>query len=174
MILSPRARRPIDPTRLSKLLHTALLRGGVEDLRGVDIRLGSGGVEERLLAGHAREQGSVTTAAAAALLNVSDARARGLLKRAAEKGVLVRVGSRYYPPEHAVPQARQRELVLALARTQGAFRCQHAAEALGIPSRQAGRLLQRMEAEGLIVRLEGTKRYRACEPDELNNSQQEK
>ena len=159
VILSPLARKPIDPRRLSVMIRTELIRGGVESITSIDVRRGqTQEVEGKLILDHVTKTGHITTKQAAELLNMTDGRARYRLKLMTEQGKLVCVGTRYYSAETTVSSERHRELILRHISEYGSIRRQDAALILNIPARQAGLLLRHMVEDELIA-LDGGVRY---------------
>lgn len=153
VLTAPRSRQPYDRTRLSKLVRSALVRAGLDDLTLRDLRvdcaLRSGG--EGQILSHARKQGWVTRNDVCALLNVSRATAYKRLKQLVNRGRLTQVGARYYLPEQVVPPERQEAAVLDYLEREGFAYRQDIARVLGIGAGQCRPLLQRMLARGVIV-----------------------
>jgi Mn-dependent DtxR family transcriptional regulator len=152
VLLSPRAREPLRPDRLSKIARTALIRGGMDDvtLRSLrmDCQLRAGG--EAQVVRYVQQNGYVTATALAELLGVSKKTAFARLKLLLRRGKLTRVGIRYYLPGTVVPADRQCGAVLAyLHQTGGAYRGD-ITELLHIGSSQCSLLLRRMVADGEI------------------------
>lgn len=152
VLLSPRARNPYDPARLSKLVRAALVKAGLDDvtLRDVqqDYTLRAGGREQ--VTDYIRAHGSITRKEAAALLGVSGGTAYNRLKALVKQDVLVQVGMRYYLPDTVVPPERQEAEILGyVSREDFAYR-QDVARLLGIGPRQCEPILKRMAARGLL------------------------
>ena len=75
------------------------------------------------------------------------------LRRMVDKGLLIRVGCRYYLPGSVVPPERQSEVIRDYLRAEG-FACrQDLAAALHIGAKQCGLLLRREVKSGRLVRI---------------------
>lgn len=71
VLLSPQSRRPMDLARLSKVVQTALIRGGLENITLRDIRAAGGQREDdQTLLEWTRAHGSITRRDVMALLNL--------------------------------------------------------------------------------------------------------
>ena len=160
VILSPATRRPLTAGRLSVVLRTALIRGGLDGFTPVDIRRGlTREVERSLILDHVSKMGSVSGTEAAKLLDLPDGKARVRLTALVREGKLVRVGNRWYDAGETVPPGRHEEIILAYAAEHGGIVCQEAAELLGLPPRHAGRVLARLVERGKLVLPRKTHRY---------------
>ena len=154
VIRSPRSRTAMRPDRLSRITRTALVRAGLDDLSLRDLRqdyaLRAGG-EERILR-YAREQGFITRNALMELFQISKPTAYRRLAQLTERGRLVRVGTRYYPPAAVVPPEEQEAVIRAyLLREGGAYR-QDLAQLLHVEPRQCSVILRRLVEEGKLRR----------------------
>lgn len=149
----PRSGRPYDRTRLSKLVRSALVRAGMDDLTLRDLRvdcaLRSGG-EGQILA-QVRQQGWTTRNEVMELLGLSRAASYKRLKQLVSRGRLTQVGARYYLPETVVPPGEQEAAVVSYLEREGFAYRQDVARLLGIGVSQCRPLLQRMLAGGSIV-----------------------
>lgn len=166
VLLSPRSRRPMDLARLSRLVQTALIRGGLEDVTLRDIRAaGERREDDRALLEHARVHGAVTRRDAMRLLGLSDTAAYARLHRLAEAGELEAVGKKYYLPGTVVPEDRQWEAVSAYLREAGFAYCQDLARVLRVSRRKTAAVLRRMVADGRLTQFE-KRYYLAHQPEE--------
>lgn len=160
VILSRATRGPMTAGRLSVVLRTALIRGGIEGFSPVDIRRGlAREVERSQILDHVSKTGSVTTTEAAKLLDIPPSKALARIEALVKDGKLVRVGNRWYDAAGTVPPERHEEIILAHVAEHGGVVCQEAAELLGLPPRHAGRVLSRLVRRGRIVLPPGTHRY---------------
>ena len=152
VILTPRSRRPMDQPRLSKLVRTALIRGGVEDVTLQDLnREERREREDGVLLRYVQEKGSITRREAMGILGLQKVAAYSHLRRLAEAGKLVRVGGRYYPAGRVVPPEEQYEAVRArLEQTGSAYR-QELAELLHVEARQCTLILRHLVEDGKLV-----------------------
>ena len=114
VLLSPQSRRPMDLARLSKVVQTALIRGGLENVTLRDIRAAGGQREDdQTLLEWTRAHGSITRRDVMALLNLSDTAAYLRLHRLAGRRELEQVGKKYYLPGTVVPEEKQWEVISA-------------------------------------------------------------
>lgn len=151
ILLTPRSGRPLDKAYLSKLVRTALIRGGVEDLTLRDLRRGLREDQETALLHLAERQRSLSRAEAAEFLAVQEPAAYGVLKKLTDRGKLVRVGKRYYPAGSIVPPERHQEEVCRYIAAEGFAYRQDIAKLLGLQDRQCTVLLKSMvSAEQLV------------------------
>ena len=160
VILTPRTRKPLSVSRLSTMVRTVLIRGGVEDrsmryLRK-DVTLAQ--AREQLLR-CASERGSISRGEAAELLGVSVGVAYSRLSELAFDGALVRVNARYYPAGSVIAPEKQAEAIRDYLAQWGAAYCQDIADLLHIGKRTTARILKRMVDRGEIVLQRREKRY---------------
>ena len=104
VLLAPNSRRPIDQPRLSKLVRTALIRGGLETVSLGDLcrEERREGEDARLLV-YAAEKGAISRSEAMSILGLSKVAAYERLRQLTASGRLVRVGTKYYPAGQVVP-----------------------------------------------------------------------
>lgn len=153
VILSPRARSPYDAPRISKLVKTALIRGGVEGVT-LDMlrRHGQQRNGKARLLQAADAMGYLTRNDAMELLSLSAAQAYERLRQLVEEGRLVKVGARYYPAGAVVPPREHAQKVCEyLTETGGAYR-KELADILHLEARQCSRILEKLAQEGYLVR----------------------
>lgn len=152
VLLTPNSRKPFDRVWLSKLVRTALIRGGIENATLRDI-----GVEARhkedddLLLQYAAEKGSVTKREVMGLLGLQSVAAYERLRRLTERKKLVRIGAKYYLTGTVVPPEDQYEVLRRyLEKAEGAYR-QELARLLHVEARQCSVILKRLVEEGKLV-----------------------
>ena len=154
VLLTPNSRRPVDQPRLSKLVRTALIRGGIEH-----VGLGDLCRQERREGGNARllslaeDQGSVTRRDVMTLLGFSKAAAYERLRQLTDQGRLVRVGRKYYPAGQVVPTNRQYDVIRTFLERCGSAYRQDLAALLHIGDRQCALILRHMVDDGRLVRV---------------------
>lgn len=160
VVLSPTARKAIDPCRLESVIRDLLVRGGIESksLRQMRSRIDGGRDKEALLS-FIRARGRVTLSDVKEQFAFSNNRAYTLLHALAEDGSITHLSSGYYPAERIVPVEQHREVVLDAARAAGGVYCGDVAELLHISKRPAQKLLADMVREGLLTLERGSKRY---------------
>lgn len=150
-VLATRTGRPYDLSRLSRLVRSALVRCGLDDVTARDLRHLRGTEEvETLILGLAAGEEGVSLREVQEALALSDTAGRRSLRRLTEQGKLTRVGLRYYLPSVVVPPAEQEAAILGyLAREGFAYR-QDIAKLLHIPAGQCRPILKRLVAAGKV------------------------
>lgn len=154
VLLSTEARKPMDISRLFRITRTALIRGGMETwtLRDLWLARGENRWEQAVLEKIQRD-GPMMRKDAMELFGLSKFSAYQRLRRMVDKGILIRVGCRYYLPGSVVPPERQSEVIYDYLREEG-FACrQDLADALHIGAKQCGVLLKREVDSGRLVRI---------------------
>ena len=153
-VLSTRTGRPYDRARLSRLVRSAFIQGGLDDLTLRDLRqLRSAESFDAQLLSLAGQREGVTLRRAQETLELTDTAVRRCLRRLVQKGKLVRVGMRYYLPGAVVSPEDQEAVILDYLKREGFAYRQDIARLLRIPAAQCRPVLQRMVERGL-VRLE--------------------
>lgn len=152
VLLTPNSKKPIDQPRLSKLVRTALIRGGMEDVTLRDLnREEKHEREDGLLLRYVMEKGSITRREVMDMLGLQKVSAYERLRRLTEQRKLVRVGARYYLAGTVVPPEEQYETVRSyLEQVDGAYR-QELAELLHVEARQCTLILKHMVEEGKLI-----------------------
>ena len=90
VLLTPNSRRPLDQPRLSKMVRTALIRGGMEHISLGDLcREERRESEDARLLAYAAEKGTISRSEAMSLLGLSKVAAYERLRQLAERGKLV-------------------------------------------------------------------------------------
>ena len=154
VLLAPNSRRPIDQPRLSKMVRTALIRGGMEHTGLGDLcRQERRESEDTRLLTYAVEQGTISRREATALLGLSKVAAYERLRSLTEQGKLVRVGAKYYPAGQVVPPEEQYGVIRAFLSQSGPAYRQDLAELLHIGDRQCALILRHMVEDGRLVRV---------------------
>lgn len=171
VILTPRTRKPLTTARLSTMVRTLLIRGGIEDQSLRFLRHGHAQEEEksRVLA-FVTQHGGISRGECAELLGVTDGMAYRRLNELAFNGNLVRIGNRYFPADSAVTPEQQRGAIRAFLAETESVGCDEIAELLHIGKRPAARLLKRMAEEGALAELRSEKRYRLAAKKQQQNT----
>lgn len=153
VLLTPQSQRPYDAATLSRVVRTALIRGGLENLTLRELLAQKRQEDEdtRLL-DYAAQRGVLSRADAAGFCGVSDTVAHDRLRRLTDRGKLVRIGMKYYPAGTAVPPEEQYEAVCTHLRAAGSAYRQELAEVLRIDARRCGAILKKMVEEERLVR----------------------
>lgn len=151
VLLTPRSGRPLDQPRLSKIVRTALIRGGLENVTLGDLYREEKHTDEdtRLLA-YAMEKGTISRSEAMELLGVSKVAAYERLRRMALRGDLVRVGGKYYPAGRVVPPEEHYDVIRSYLEENGAAYRQDLAALLRIEPRQCALILKHMVGTGQL------------------------
>ncbi|MPM02025.1 hypothetical protein SDC9_48270 [bioreactor metagenome] len=168
VILSKRAKKPMETAYLSKIAVAALVHAGLDGIHLSDLRadyLMRTRVETPILA-LAEESGHVTRNLVMERLGLSKSQAYQRLSRMAERGSLLLVGRRYFLPQRTVPASRHAEMILSYLSQDSAVR-QDLARLLHILPRQVYPIMRKLIASGDVV-LEGG-RY-CLSPDRMEKN----
>ena len=149
VLLAPNSRRPIDQPRLSKLVRTALIRGGLETVSLGDLcrEERREGEDARLLV-YAAEKGAISRSEAMSILGLSKVAAYERLRQLTASGRLVRVGTKYYPAGQVVPPEEQYGVIREFLTQSGPAYRQDLAALLHIGDRQCALILKHMVEAG--------------------------
>ena len=153
VLLAPNSRRPIDQPRLSKLVRTALIRGGLETVSLGDLcrEERREGEDARLLV-YAAEKGAISRSEAMSILGLSKVAAYERLRQLTASGRLVRVGTKYYPAGQVVPPEEQYGVIREFLTQSGPAYRQDLAALLHIGDCQCALILKHMVEAGRLVR----------------------
>ena len=153
VVTAPRSGRPYDRTQLSRLVRTALVRGGMDDVTLRDLRMDcairTGGENE--VVAYLRRNRSITRRETAELLGISSAAAYYRIQQMVARGRLAQIGARYYLRESVVPPEQHEGAILDYLTRDGFAYRQDIARLLKIDPRQCRPILQRMIAAGQIT-----------------------
>lgn len=150
VLLTPRAGTPLDLPYLSRLVRTALIRGGMEDVKLRDLRRGLREDEETALLHHIQRCRSVTKKETAELLGVSEKAAYSRLKALVERRKLTRVGGRYYIAGSVVPPEDHAQAVCSYLDDAGFAYRQDIARILKVEDRQCTTILRALVDRGTV------------------------
>ena len=161
ILLSPRARKPMNVSQLSTMLRQLLIREGAGGGSIADFRQGARaeGQRSRILS-EAERRGSISRAETEALLDVRRATAAARLTELTESGALVRSGRRYLPADRGVPREKWRRAVCDYIRQRDGARIIEIADLLRVSKSTAGRLLLQMAEDGALVYVPAQRKYR--------------
>lgn len=154
VLLSDSAGRPLDVPRLSRIVRTALIRGGMDQvtLRDLYRSASRSGAEAELLE-LVRQKGAVSRGDAMEALGVTSAAAYGLLRRMTGERRLVRVGGKYYLPGTVVPPEEQPAAIREYLGKVGFAYRQDIAGVLRVGSKQCGVILKHLVEAGELVQV---------------------
>jgi len=153
VIISKRAGKPLEPAYISKTARAALVSAGIRNITLSDLRsdyIRRTQVEAPVLA-LTKAQGNVTRADVIKLLDASGMQAYHRLNHMVTAGKLVRVGARYFLPEHTSPPELHTELILDYLRKEGSAVRQDFARLLNILPRQVYPILQKLVLSGAVI-----------------------
>lgn len=151
VLLTPRAKKPFNESRLYVSVRTALIRSGVSGLSLGDLTRSrkQAEVHEPVVA-CAAERGSVTRAEVEEAFQYTSAEAYAILKRLTEQKKLVRVGAKYYPAGSVVEPEKQYDAVCAYLRENGLAYRKDLADLLGVNVKTCGWILHGFVEAGLL------------------------
>ena len=154
VFLSSRAKKPVDLPRLSSLVRSALIRGGLDGVTLRDLLIsGARTREETAIVEWIRRKGTISRGETMDLLGVTKVAAYNRLRRMADEKKLVRVGGKYYLSGTVVPPEEQSAAIRAYLEKEGFAYRQDVAEMLHIQSRQCTVILKRMVDQGELVQV---------------------
>lgn len=154
VLLTEQSRKPLDLPRLSRLVRTVLIRGGLEQTSLRDLRKNDGReLEDNLILQMVLEKNSISRKDVSDLLGFSKTATYTRLRRLTEQKRLVRVGGKYYLPGTVVPPELHRETILEyLAQAGFAYR-QDVVDLLRIQPKQCSLVLRHMVEEGELLQV---------------------
>ena len=142
----------VDLDRLSTVIRTALIRGGLEQLSLGDLsRLSRRGSQRQTVLARLSAVGSLTREEVMDLLGVSKSAALKLLNQLRQDGAVVRIGGCYYPAGAVVLPEDQSAAVTAYLAAHGTAVRKELAELLNLPPAQCTALLRRMADRGELL-----------------------
>lgn len=152
VFLSEKAKKPMDLSRLSRIVRTALIRGGIDDMTLRDLFYRSDRSEdEAVILEQARRRGAVSRRDVIELLGLTDSAAYGRLRRMTDEKKLVRVGSKYYLPGTVVPPEEQLAVIREYLTKAGFAYRQDIADILHVQSKQCTVILKHLVEAGELV-----------------------
>ena len=152
VLLTPGTGKPMDLARLSTVIRTALIRGGLEQLSLGDLsRLSRRGSQRQTVLDRLSEAKSLTREEVMNLLGVSKSAALKLLNQLRQDGTVVRIGGCYYPAGAVVLPEDQSAAVTAYLAAHGTAVRKELAELLNLPPAQCTALLRRMADRGELL-----------------------
>ena len=152
VLLTPGTGKPMDLARLSTVIRTALIRGGLEQLSLGDLsRLSRRGSQRQTVLARLSAVGSLTREEVMDLLGVSKSAALKLLNQLRQDGAVVRIGGCYSPAGAVVLPEDQSAAVTAYLAAHGTAVRKELAELLNLPPAQCTALLRRMADRGELL-----------------------
>ena len=161
IILSPKARKPIDRARIAVMIRTLLIRGGIESKSLLEMRANiKAGKEKKQLLDFMRKNGCITLRMAEEKFGYSADTAYRRLCALVEDGSAVHLSSGYYPAEDIIPPERQEDAILQhIANMKFAY-CGDVAALLHIGKRPTQKLLKELVNQGKLQYDSEKKGYR--------------
>ena len=152
VLLTPGTGKPMDLARLSTVIRTALIRGGLEQLSLGDLsRLSRRGSQRQTVLARLSAVGSLTREEVMDLLGISKSAALKLLNQLRQDGAVVRIGGCYSPAGAVVLPEDQSAAVTAYLAAHGTAVRKELAELLNLPPAQCTALLRRMADRGELL-----------------------
>lgn len=154
VLLSENAKKPVDLSRLSRLVRTALIRGGIGDMTLRDLfRSSDRSGDETMILEQIRRKGTVSRKEVMELLNLTSSAAYSRLRRMTDEKKLVRVGGKYYLPGTVVPPEEQLAVIRDYLSKAGFAYRQDIADILHIQGKQCTVILKRLVENGELVQI---------------------
>ena len=151
VLLTEQSKRPLDLPRLSRLTRAALIRGGMENVRLVDLRRDENREDgDAALLERVRRQGAISRGDVMECLGVSRTAAYARLRRMVEQERLVRVGGKYYLPGTVVPPEAQPDAIRTYLEQWGFAYRQDIAALLRVQPKQCTVILKRLVEAGVL------------------------
>lgn len=151
VLLTEQSRKPLDLPRLSRLTRAALIRGGMEQVRLVDLKRDEAREDEdAAVMALVREKDAISRGDVMDCLQLSRSAAYARLHRLVEQEKLVRVGGKYFLYGTVIPPEEQPEAVLEFLERWGFAYRQDIAALLGVQPKQCTVILKRLAEEGLL------------------------
>jgi len=152
VLLTPKARKPYLPDRLTVIIRTALFQKGLGTLHLGALSLFDDKKEkEDKVLSYVDEHRFITCKTVIALFQTTYAIAYDLLSRMVKQGKLVRVGTRYYREGAIVPPEKHTEVICNHLKEVGSSSSGDIARLLRIEKRACSWILHKMVDEGLII-----------------------
>lgn len=160
VLISDRAKKPMESAYVSKTVRAALIRGGCDNVTLRDLRRDWEMQEkyEAPILQYLQSHRRIMRAEAAALLGLSGDQANSGLRRMVERGTLIRSGHCYYLPGVVVPPEQQRDVILAYLANHAGCRRQDLTKLLGLEPKQCLTIVEKLVKNGDIHR-EGNRYY---------------
>lgn len=154
VLLSVKARRPIAADRLSVLVRTALIQGGIEDMTLAELlQKKRAEDDDDAILQFAAMKGALTKNDVMSEFQLSKMQAFARLRRLTEQKKLIRIGTTYYIPGTVVPPEEHYGMICALLEeTGGAYR-QDIADLLQLEPRKCGWILAQLVREGKLSKV---------------------
>lgn len=167
VILSQKSQRPFDGPWLSKMVRSALIRGGLEDVTLQDLtRAGKHAREKMVILRYVEEHGAISRRNVVDLFGVQSLAAYEKLSRLVESRDLVLVGKKYYLNTAVPPEEQYTVIRTHLEDGHAAYR-QEIAEILHIGIHPCSLLLRRLVHEGKL--LQSGQKYSLPKDSALSN-----
>ena len=166
VILAPKSRKPVDVARISAMVRTLLVRGGIET-KSINVMRANANMrrDKQELMRFVREKGCVTLKTAMERFGYTESAAYNRLHTLVEDGELVHVSSGYYPADQIVPPEQHEQAVLDYIGKEKVAYCADIAQLLHIGKRPTAKLLAKLVRAGRLTLEKGSKQYRVSEAE---------
>ena len=166
VILTPKSRKPMDVARISAMVRTLLVRGGIET-KSISVMRANANMrrDKKKMMEFVREKGCVTLKMAMERFGYTESAAHNRLHALVEDGELTHVSSGYYPSDQIVPPEQHAQAVLDYISKEKVAYCADIAQLLHIGKRPTAKLLTALVREGALTMEKGSKQYRLSEPE---------
>lgn len=153
VLLSVKARKPVAVDRLSVLLRTALIRGGMENMTLADLlQKQREEKDDSAILDVVEKTGSITTNKVMSLFQLTKNQAYNRLRRLTEQKKLIRVGTRYYLPGTVVPPEEHYKVICKYLEEAGVAYRQDITRLLRLEGRQCEWILAQFVQEGKLAK----------------------
>ncbi len=160
VLISDRAKKPMESAYVSRTVRAALIRGGCDNVTLRDLRRDremQTRYEEPIL-DYLRTHKRIMRGEAAALLGIGSEQVNTGLRRMVERGTLIRSGHCYYLPGAVVPPEQQRDVILAYLANHAGCQRKQLTKLLGLEPKQCLTIVEKLLKSG-DIRREGTRYY---------------
>lgn len=155
VLLSDRAKKPLEGAYLSRTVRAALIRGGCDNLTLRDLRRDwelRARYETPVLS-YLQRHKRIVRRDLMELLGLTGEQANAGLRSMVERGTLVRSGHSYYLPGAVVAPEQQRDAILAYLSNHAGCRSGQLARLLGLEPKQCLTVVQKLLDQGDIQRV---------------------
>lgn len=166
VILAPKSRKPVDIARISAMVRTLLVRGGIET-KSISVLRANANMrrDKQELMNFVRQQGCATIKSVMERFGYSESAAYNRLHALVEDGALTHVSSGYYPSDRIVPPEQHEQAVLDYIGKEKVAYCADIANLLHIGKRPTAKLLTGLVRAGKLKLERGSKQYRVSEAE---------
>jgi len=152
VLLTPKAKTPFHSDRLSVVVRTALIRGGLESVHAASLaNLKNTEDNEDIVLHYLQENPFITYKQVLSECHVTPCIAQDLLRRLLDQKKLVRVGARYYLPGTVVPPEEHYAKIRAYLEENGSSTASEISKILGTERRACSWILHKAVQQGKLI-----------------------